>query len=137
MEAKKSKKVYENTVQPYFQKDLPEGTYEIAFKRWLVRQIKDGHLTRVEAIKQFNFNPISGATLLSNWIKSYSTPEELLLPSMTAEEKAEKQALEKRIKDLELQAAKNQMHIKALNTFIDIAEEQLKINIRKKSGTKQ
>ncbi len=30
-----------------------------------------------------------------------------------------------------------QLKIEALNTMIDVAEEQLKIDIRKKSGTKQ
>lgn len=137
MSTKKAKLDYTHSVQTHFQKDLPEGSYELAFKRWLVRQINEGHITRLEAIKQFNFNPQSGSSLLFNWIRFYSAPEELLLPAMTAEEKAEKRALEKRIKELEAQASRNQMHIKALNTFIDIAEEQLKITIRKKSGTKQ
>ena len=137
METSKTKQGYTNSVQTHFQKELPEGSYELAFKRWLVRQNNEGYLTRSEAIKQFKINPERGSALLSSWIKNYSESEELSLPAMTAEEKAEKRALEKRIKELEQQAAKNQMHIKALNTFIDIAEEQLKINIRKKSGTKQ
>mgnify|MGYP003600866193 FL=1 len=56
---------------------------------------------------------------------------------MSPKEKTEKQALEKRIKELEKQLDVSIMHVKALNTFIDIAEEQLEISIRKKSGTKQ
>ena len=42
----------------------------------------------------------------------------------------EKESLEKALKEAELK-------IKALNTLIDVAEEQLKIDIRKKSGAKQ
>ena len=39
-------------------------------------------------------------------------------------------ALEKALQEAELK-------IKALNTLIDVAEDQLKIDIRKKSGAKQ
>jgi hypothetical protein len=39
-------------------------------------------------------------------------------------------ALQKALREAELK-------IKALNTLIDVAEEQLKIDIRKKSGAKQ
>ena len=42
----------------------------------------------------------------------------------------EKEALQKALLEAELR-------IKALNTLIDVAEEQLKIAIRKKSGAKQ
>ena len=42
----------------------------------------------------------------------------------------EKEALQKALQEAELK-------IKALNTLIDVAEEQLKIDIRKKSGAKQ
>jgi hypothetical protein len=38
---------------------------------------------------------------------------------------------------LEQQLAEAQLKIRALETMIDIAEEQLKIDIRKKSGAKQ
>jgi septation ring formation regulator EzrA len=43
---------------------------------------------------------------------------------------AEVKALQKALQDAELKIA-------ALNTLIDVAEEQLKINIRKKPGAKQ
>ena len=43
---------------------------------------------------------------------------------------AQAEALQKALEESELK-------IKALNTLIDVAEEQLKIDIRKKSGAKQ
>ncbi|MBW4361624.1 hypothetical protein [Flavobacterium taihuense] len=43
---------------------------------------------------------------------------------------AQTQALQKALEEAELK-------IKALNTLIDVAEEQLKIDIKKKSGAKQ
>ena len=41
------------------------------------------------------------------------------------------------VKKLQAELRKAQLHNKLLNAIIDIAEEQLKIDIRKKSGTKQ
>jgi len=43
---------------------------------------------------------------------------------------AEAEALKKALEEA-------QMKIKALNTLIDVAEDQLKIDIRKKSGARQ
>jgi transposase-like protein len=92
MDKKKSEKGYTNRVQAHFQKELPEGNYEPAFRRWLVRQINEGDITRAEAIRRFNFNPQQGWSMLCKWISSYSCSEELPLPAMTAEEKAENRA---------------------------------------------
>ena len=41
------------------------------------------------------------------------------------------------VKQLQVELRKAQLHNKLLNAIIDIAEEQLKIDIRKKSGTKR
>jgi UDP-glucose 6-dehydrogenase len=41
------------------------------------------------------------------------------------------------VKQLREELRKAKLHNKLLNAIIDIAEEQLKIDIRKKSGTKQ
>lgn len=49
----------------------------------------------------------------------------------------EVQELEHRIKALERELAFEKLRSKALNTMIDIAEQELKISIRKKSGVKQ
>jgi len=43
----------------------------------------------------------------------------------------------KKVKQLQEELRKAKLHNKLLNAIIDIAEEQLKIDIRKKSGTKQ
>ena len=100
----------------------------------MVRELNLNNLTKAEAISAFN---LSGDGILRFWIKTYSDEHELPLPVMTAQEKLELQALKKRNKELEKKQESDLMHIKALNTLIDIAEEQLNINIRKKSGTKQ
>ena len=45
--------------------------------------------------------------------------------------------LPKDVKQLQEELRKSKLHNKLLNAIIDIAEDQLKIDIRKKSGTKQ
>lgn len=56
-------------------------------------------------------------------------------------QKQEKQLIEEPlpsdIKQLQEELRKARLHNKLLNTMIDIAEEQLKVDIRKKSGTKR
>jgi cell division septum initiation protein DivIVA len=51
--------------------------------------------------------------------------------------KSDKEALIKRIKELERKLEDEQIRSEGLSKMIDIAEEQLKITIRKKSSTKQ
>jgi len=51
---------------------------------------------------------------------------------MTEKEKQKLEALQKQIKAMEKQLEDAQMKNIALNTLIDVAEEKLKINIRKK-----
>ncbi|WMI95433.1 helix-turn-helix domain-containing protein [Bacteroides fragilis] len=52
-------------------------------------------------------------------------------------EKLPIEAMEERIRELEQQLAKEKMRSTCLNTMIDIAERELKVDIRKKSGAKQ
>lgn len=61
----------------------------------------------------------------------------LSLPSMTEKEKQELAALQKQLKTMEKQLEEARMRNIALNTLIDVAEEKLKIDIRKKPGAKQ
>lgn len=51
--------------------------------------------------------------------------------------KKDQSLTEQQVKELQQALAEAEFKIKALDTLIDIAEEQLKINIRKKSGARQ
>lgn len=53
------------------------------------------------------------------------------------EEKLPVEAMEERIRELEAQLSKEKMRSTCLETMIDIAERELKVDIRKKSGAKQ
>jgi transposase len=114
-----------------------DKTYEVCFRRWLVSEIEHKKLTVSEALSRFNFSKKSGFKLIRDWRKKYGSEMVLSLPEMTAEEKQNLSKLEQQNKALEkaLEAAK--MKNIALNMLIDVAEEKLKISIRKKSGAKQ
>lgn len=106
-------------------------------KRWLAREMNSGRMTMIEAeqhIADVSKNP---QRLLRSWRDQFASDIPLTLPVMTEKEKQKLDAAHKRLKELEQQLEQAQMKNIALETMIDIAEEQLRISIRKKSGLKQ
>jgi hypothetical protein len=127
-------------VKPEGQKEkFPRGENEnkIAFRRWLAREIVSGRLTQKEALNRFDFGNNSGFATLARWIKWYHPSIPVTLPVMSEKERQKIEALQKQLKLLEKQLEDAQMKNVALETMIDVAEEQLKIKIRKKPGPKQ
>ena len=125
------------------------GRISKAFKREVAIEYIQGGGTMQEIALKYNLPNLQS---VSNWVRCYLTPEEiqnkrLSLPQETQKDTSmpEKQdtskdlmisALEQRIQDLEKLLKHSQLKCKALDTLIDIAEEQ-GIRIRKKSGAKQ
>jgi len=106
-----------------------------SFKRWISREIESGKISAQEAIKKFDID--RGVRTLYDWLHTYGLGKELSLAMLTPEEKLEKLSLEKRIKELEKALEYAKLKNIAIETMIDIAEENLKITIRKKAGPKQ
>ena len=107
--------------------------FPVTFKRWLAREIESGKMSVKEASNCFGFDPRT----LMDWQNRYSLGKEVSLGMMTPEEKQEKAALEKRIKELEKALEYAKLKNIAVETMVDIAEKQFKISIRKKAGPKQ
>ena len=93
---------------------------------------------------------LCGSALLNRWIKSYPIEEyslyledldsDLIMAKKSSDNLSStdsKESLEKRIKDLEKALAYSQLETRALNVLIDVAEKEVGIRIRKKSGAKQ
>ena len=77
---------------------------------------------------------------LTHWVKSYQRKIEtglITLPAMTTQQKQDLQALRQRNAELEQALQDANLMILALNTMIEVAEKDLKLSIRKKSGTKR
>lgn len=108
-----------------------------AEKRWLVRELESGRMTVGEAKERLVGVSKDPYALLQTWRKKYASDIPLTLPIMTEKEKQKVEALRLQLKAAEKLLEDAQMKNIALETMIDIAEEQLKISIRKKSGPKQ
>lgn len=111
--------------------------YETSFRRWLVCEIESGRMSWQEARSRFGLPYRFDQLYRQYWQPKYSDEIVLTLPLMSAKERTDIQALEKRIKELEKQLELAQMKVVAVNTMVDIAEKHYKLDIRKKYGPKQ
>ena len=118
-------------------KKINFNDYEISFRRWLVSQIDSKTMSIEEARDRFHLSGREYRRIIRKWQESYSEDFNLSLSFMSTKERADNKELDKRIKELEKQLEKAQMKNVALNTLIDVAENQFKIPIRKKPGAKQ
>ena len=110
--------------------------FEPSFRRWLVSELDSGRMSIAEAREVFKL-PRRFDMTYKQWQKKYSDEIHLSLHSMSSKERSDNKKLEQRIKELEKQLELAQMKNVALNTVIDIAENDYKLEIRKKSGPKQ
>lgn len=111
------------------------------FKLQVVQDYLSTDISQEELKKKYNF---SGNNNIYNWMRKFglSKPSEdqIELHRAMAKEKQKsslEQELELKIKKLEDDLKREQFRTKALNTMIDIAERELKVDIRKKSGAKR
>ena len=111
--------------------------HQLALKRWLAIEIHAGRMTVDRALEQFDFEHRYPRTAINDWLKEYKPDITLSLPVMTEKERQKLEELNKQVRKLEKQLEEAQMSNIALNLLIDIAEKNLNIPIRKKSGTKQ
>jgi transposase-like protein len=107
--------------------------YSDSFKREVVREIKAGFLSKAEARRKYD---IPGRSTIIGWIRKFEGRKTYYQTIMDYK-KSDKEDLIKRIKELERKLEDEQIRSEGLSKMIDIAEEQLKITIRKKSATKQ
>ena len=83
---------------------------------------------------------IHNSYALRNWVSLYQRKVQTGLfvkPAMTRTQKRDVQALQQRNEELEAALQQANLLILALHTMIDVAEQELQLPIRKKSGTKQ
>jgi transposase len=121
-------------VQKYGSSGRVQRSYTSAEKRSVVRAVESGMSVKQA---QITFN-ISYPSVIRSWMKKFKeenteisafTPLDMSKKVPTQSENPEIQALQKALQEANLK-------IRALDTMIDIAEDQLKIDIRKKSGAK-
>ena len=102
----------------------------------VVQAYLSGNFTQKELMLKYN---IRGKQCINNWIRKFVVEQPTNKPPMSKRVKSNESdsSLDLKIKRLEEELKREQFKTKALNTMIDIAERELKINIRKKSGAKR
>jgi transposase len=98
--------------------------YSLAFKLQVVREIESGELNYDQADRKYG---IQGNCTVSNWMRKYSSLAWKQYPTVS-----NKKTPEQRIKELESLLAREKEKVQVLNTAIDIADQILNTNIRKK-----
>jgi transposase len=101
-------------------------------KRAIISEVQSGLIGKEEARRKYG---IRGNSRILNWIRKFEESESDS-PIMDYK-KSDKKELLKRIKKLERQLEDEQIRSLGYSKMIDIAEDQLKISIRKKPDTKQ
>jgi len=77
---------------------------------------------------------------LRNWVSHYQRKIQtglFVAPAMTRTQKQDLQALQQRNQELTHMLQEANLLLLALNTLIEVAEQEWKIPIRKKAGTKR
>lgn len=102
----------------------------------VVQEYLSGGFTQQELMDRYN---IRGKQCINNWIRKFGGCNPTPKRQMTKESKQanKENLLELKIKRLEEDLKREQLRTKALSTMIDIAERELKVDIRKKSGAKR
>ena len=103
--------------------------YSLAFKLQVVSEIEKGELSKRQAQRKYG---IQGRSTVLVWMRKHSILDWKELPVMS-----HKKTPEQRIKELETLLAKEKEKVHVLNVAIDIADDMLKTDIRKKYLPKQ
>ena len=112
----------------------PPRKYDTAVRRKIVEELLSGTILVSQLQKKYN---VGGCGTIMRWVKEFQEEDQNLLSSNVENPKEKSNSSsEKPSKDLETELKLAKAKIAALETMIDIAEEQFKIEIRKKSGTK-
>ena len=115
--------------------------YTDEFRFQVIQEYLNTGISQTELQKKFS---IGGNNCINYWIRKFGTKEVTveqlnLQQAMSNEEEKtpRERKLETKVKELEKALEQERLRTLALDTMINIAERDLKISIRKKSGTKQ
>ena len=110
-------------------KKRSQRDYSLAFKLQVVSEVEKGDLSYKQAQKKYG---IQGRSTVLVWIRKHSILDWKEIPIVS-----HKKTPEQKIKELETLLAIEKEKVHVLNVAINIADEMLKTNIRKKYLPKQ
>jgi len=109
--------------------------YSEEFKRKIVKDFESGQFSVPQLEKLYNI----GNPLIYRWIYKFSTFNEKgsRIIEMKESSSGKMKSLEQRVKELERMIGQKQIKIDYLEKMIDIAKDELNIDIKKNSNTPQ
>jgi len=115
--------------------------YTDEFRLQVVTEYLESDLSQEAVHKKYGLN---GAAYIPRWMRRFglNTNRDMQIQISQTMSKSKSRTpkemeLEAKVKELESSLEHEKLRTLALNTMIDIAERDLKISIRKKSGAKQ
>lgn len=108
--------------------------YSDEFKKSVVKQVLLGHISKEEARRRYG---IKGKSAVLNWIRKFDYSQTHQMTNKCKARHPDTTQLESENKRLHQELEMERLRVLSLNVMIDLAEEQFKIPIRKKSGAKQ
>ena len=124
-----------NHGSPNYQEHIKRKKYTNLQKRTIVSAIEQGRMSIEEAHVAYK---IKNSKTIRGWLQQYKSERvEICIETQPPMSKKKKGAVTSQTAVLQKSLQEAELKIKALNTLIDVAEEQLKIDIRKKSGARQ
>jgi transposase len=116
--------------------------YSDEFKMQVVQEYLNSELTQPELLEKYS---IRGSSSITKWMRKFGLKDASVrhrnnyttIMSKGRKKTSQELALATKVKELEKALEYEKLRTLALDTMIDIAEDKLKISIRKKSGTKQ
>ena len=98
----------------------------------IIQEVLSGRISKEEARSKYE---IKGHSAILNWMRSFGISSLKTVEQLKASKKEEH--VDARIKELEEALKASELKAEAYSKMIDIAEQEFKIKIRKKSDTKQ
>ena len=116
-----------------------ESKYSQSFREEVALDYLRGDLSAAQVAEKY---ALPSKYTVKDWVGAFRkkgeiAPSASIFAPMTEQEKRDSDAKDKRIKELERQLEDERLRSLGFSTMIDVAEEELGVSIRKKSGSKQ
>lgn len=111
-------------MEKHQKKKRTQRDYSLSFKLQIVGEVERGELNYDQANRKYG---IQGSSTVSVWMKKYGSLAWKQLPAVS-----NKKTPEQRLRELEELLAREKEKVLVLNAVIDVADEMLDANIRKK-----
>jgi transposase len=113
-----------------------KSKYPAAFRREVALSYEQGDLSYAQVADRYGLKGRETVREWVKWLRKKSEIAPMTQDETTDDEKHALDAKDLRIKELEKQLEAERLLSLGLSTMIDIAEEELGVSIRKKSGSK-